>query len=61
MAVGKSCPEILRGNALKDEQEEEEGAVDLGDDESDPENMLVDRSDAQAQQHKSYAGLECHV
>ena len=51
MAVGQSCPEILRGNALKDEQEEKEGAVDLGDDESDPEKVLVDGSYAQTQQH----------
>lgn len=49
MAAGVSCPEVLRGNTLEDEEEKEEGAVDLGDEERDPKDLLVGRSHTQAE------------
>ena len=46
MAASETRPEVLRRNTLEDEQEEEECAVNLGDDEGDPEDILVRSSDA---------------
>lgn len=46
LPAGEPRPEVLRRNTLKDKQEKEESAVQLGDNESDPKNVFVDRSDA---------------
>ena len=46
LAASETRPEVLRWNTLEDKQEEEECAVNLGDDEGDPEDILVRSPDA---------------
>lgn len=54
-------PEVRGWQALEEENEEEEGAVDLSDDEDSPNDDLVNRTDAEAEKHDTNTGFDSHV
>jgi hypothetical protein len=46
---------------LEDENEEEDGGVDFGDNDSGPDDETVGSSDAETEQHHGNAGFDGHV
>lgn len=61
MATREPGPEVFRGDALEDKDEEEESTVKLGDDKSDPQDVFVSAPDTKSEEHQGDACFDGHV
>ena len=61
MPTSVACPEVLGRDALEDEDEEEESAVNFDDHDRDPEDAFVGGRNTESKQHESDASFDCHI